>query len=156
MQDIRESLEIVDQSQTPRYVSRFEPLLTQKNFHYTSTQDFPHREPPLRIWQIQIWSTQLLSPTNNLYTRGKTQQLSPLHLEGWALSQTTITSYKRHKTLSQTPPQSPLHKRVNNKPNSSTITFTQEGDPQTQSKEITTLGGLNKPQTNFFTKNKIL
>ena len=47
-------LEIVDQSQTPRYVSRFEPLLyvpafTQKDFHYivhtglptqgTSTED---------------------------------------------------------------------------------------------------------------------
>ena len=50
----RESLEIVDQSQTPRYVSRFEPLLyvpafTQKDFHYSSTHDFPHREPPLRI-----------------------------------------------------------------------------------------------------------
>ena len=35
----RESLEIVDQTQTPRYVSRFEPLLyvpafTQKDFHY--------------------------------------------------------------------------------------------------------------------------
>ena len=77
MQDIkeRESLEIVDQSQTPRYVSMFEPLLyvpdfTQKDFHYVSTQDFPHREPPLRIWQIQTRSTQLLSPINNLYTRG--------------------------------------------------------------------------------------
>ena len=35
----RESLEIVDQTQTPRYVSRFEPLLyvpafTQNDFHY--------------------------------------------------------------------------------------------------------------------------
>ena len=59
MQDIkereRESLEIVDQSQTTRYVSRFEPPLyvpafTQKDFHYTSTQNLPHREPPLRIW----------------------------------------------------------------------------------------------------------
>ena len=56
MQDIkeRESLEIVDQSQTIRYVSRFEPLVyvpafTQKDFHYivhtglptpgTSTED---------------------------------------------------------------------------------------------------------------------
>ena len=39
----RESVEIVDQSQTPRYVSRFGPLLyvpafTQKDFHYASTQ----------------------------------------------------------------------------------------------------------------------
>ena len=50
-----------------RYVSRFEPLLyvpafSQKNFHYKPTQDLPHKEPPLRIWQIQIRSTQLLSP----------------------------------------------------------------------------------------------
>ena len=39
MHNIRESLEIVDQTQTPRYVSTFEPLLyvpafTQKDFHY--------------------------------------------------------------------------------------------------------------------------
>ena len=40
------------------------PRFTQKDFHYTSTEDFPHREPPLRIWVIQTWSTQLLSQTN--------------------------------------------------------------------------------------------
>ena len=50
----RKSLEIVDQSQTQSYVSRFEPLLyvsafTQKDFYYMSIQDHPHREPPLRI-----------------------------------------------------------------------------------------------------------
>ena len=42
MQDIRESLEIVDQTQTIRYVSRFEPLFyvpafTKKDFHYVHT-----------------------------------------------------------------------------------------------------------------------
>ena len=43
MQDMREiELEIVDQTQTTRYVSRFEPLLyvpafTQKDFHYVHT-----------------------------------------------------------------------------------------------------------------------
>ena len=43
MQDIREiELEIVDQTQITRYVSRFEPLLyvpalTQKDFHYVHT-----------------------------------------------------------------------------------------------------------------------
>ena len=55
MQDIKEiELEIVDQTQISRYVSRFEPLLyvpafTQKDFHYvysgppttgTSTEEF--------------------------------------------------------------------------------------------------------------------
>jgi len=43
-----------------------------------------------------------LSNNNNFYTRGKAQQQSPLHLEGWALSQTTITSHKRDKDQSQT------------------------------------------------------
>ena len=84
MQGIKESLEIVDQLQTPRYVSRFEPLLyvpafTQKDFHYTFTQDFPHREPPLSIWQIQTRSTHLLSPTKQ-----------PLHKRQVT---TTITSH---------------------------------------------------------------
>ena len=56
----RESLEKVDQSQTPRYVSRFEPLLyvpafRQKDFHYivhtglptqgTSTEDLSKYKP---------------------------------------------------------------------------------------------------------------
>jgi len=57
-----------------------------------------------------IRSTQLLSPTNNLYTRGKAQQLSPLYLEGWALSQTTITSTLRGiGTKLKLQPHSPLH-----------------------------------------------
>ena len=58
MEDIkRESLEIVNQSQTQRYVSRFEPLLyvpafTQKDIYYIVHTRLPHREPPLRIWVI--------------------------------------------------------------------------------------------------------
>ena len=55
----------------------------------------PHRTP------TQGTSTEDLGNTNreyttplsnkyNLYTRGKAQHKSPLHLEGWALSQTTI------------------------------------------------------------------
>ena len=53
MQDIRDiELEIVDQTQTPRYISRFEPLLyvpafTQKDFTM-STQDLLQRESPPR------------------------------------------------------------------------------------------------------------
>ena len=83
----------MDQTQTPRHVSRFEPLLyvpafTQKDFYYMSTQDLPYRKPPPRIWQIQTRSTQLLSPTK-----------SPLHKRQGT---TTITSHKRNKALSQT------------------------------------------------------
>ena len=75
----RESLEIVDQSQTTRYVSRFQlllyvPAFTQKDFHYMSTQDFPHREPPLRILgNTNLEYTTPLSTNNNHYTRGKAQ-----------------------------------------------------------------------------------
>jgi len=42
-----------------------------------STQDFPHREPLLRIWVIQTWSTQLLSPTiQPLHKRQGTTQIT--------------------------------------------------------------------------------
>ena len=96
----------MDQSQTQSYVSRFEPLLyvptfTRRIFTITSTQDFSHRKPPLRIWVIQTWSTQLLSqkttstqkvrhkltqdqPFNRVIdTKPKLQPQLPLHLEGY-------------------------------------------------------------------------
>ena len=105
MQDIkeRESLEIVDQSQTQRYVSRFEPLLhvpvfTQKDFYYNVHTGFPTQETSTEdLSKYNQECTTLLSNKHNLYTRGKAQQQSPLHLEGWALSQTTITSHQRDK-----------------------------------------------------------
>jgi len=59
----------------------------------SSAQDFPHREPPLRIWVNTNWEyTTPLSNTNTTYTlRGKAQQTqSPLHLERQALSQIKI------------------------------------------------------------------
>ena len=75
----RESLEIVDQTQTPRYVSRFESLLhvpafTQKDFHYihtgpptqgTSTEEFV-------ITKLEVYNSSLQH--NHLYTRGKAQR----------------------------------------------------------------------------------
>ena len=86
----------------------FEPLLyvptfTEKDFHYivhiglptqgTSTEDLDNTN--------QEYTTPL-SNKHNLYISGKAQQQSPLHLEGWTLSQTTITSHQRDKALSQT------------------------------------------------------
>ena len=77
MQDIREiELEIVDQTQTPRYISRFEQLLyvpafTQKNFHYVHTV-LP-TQGTSRNLQLPTWSIQLLSQHNHLYSRGKVQ-----------------------------------------------------------------------------------
>ena len=96
MHNTKESLEIVDQSKTTRYVSRFESLLyvpafTQKDFHYivhtglltqgTSTED-------LGKYNLGVHNSSLQQ--DNLYIRGKAQHKSPLHLEGWALNQTTI------------------------------------------------------------------
>ena len=79
MQNIREiELEIVDQTQTPRYISRFEPLFyvpafTQKDFHYihtgpptqgTSTEKFANTNLGVHKSSLQH---------NHLYTRGKAQ-----------------------------------------------------------------------------------
>ena len=49
--------------------------------HGTSTED---------LGNTNLEYTTPLSNNNNLYIRGKAQQQSPLHLEGWVLSQTTI------------------------------------------------------------------
>ena len=93
MQDIisegreRESLEIVDQSQTQRYVSRFEPLLyipafTQKDFHYIVHTGLPTQGTSTEdLGNTNLEYTTSLS-NNNLYRRGKAQQQSPLYLEG--------------------------------------------------------------------------
>ena len=86
------------------------PASHRRIFIIASTQDFSHREPPLRIWANTTRSTQLLSPTNTTYTlRGMAQQLSPLHLEGWALSQTTINLSVEGLGSKPTLQQSPLH-----------------------------------------------
>ena len=71
MQDMREiELEIVDQTQTPRYASRFEPLLyvpafTQKDFHYV------HTEPPIKgtsTEEFAIINLEYTTPLSNTTT----------------------------------------------------------------------------------------
>ena len=74
-QDInRESVEIVDQSQTQRYVSRFEPLLyvpalTQKDFHYNVHIGLP----------TQGTSTEDLGNTTLEVHNSSLKQQQPLH-----------------------------------------------------------------------------
>ena len=86
----------MDQSQITRYVSRFEPLLyapafTQKDFYYIIHTGLPTQGTSTEDLGNTIWEyTTPLSNKHNLYTRGKAQQLSPLHLEGRALSQNKI------------------------------------------------------------------
>ena len=124
----------MNQSQITRYVSIFEslfyvPAFTQKNFHHTSTQDFPHREPPLRIWQIQIRITQLLSPTKQpLYKRQGT---------------TTITSHKRDKALSQTNHNHLYTRGITTNPNHNlNHLYTRGMNTNPKQRKITTLGDL--------------
>ena len=69
----------------------------------SSTQDFPHREPPLRIWVNTTGSTQLLSLTNTTSTlRGKAQSQtrSTSQMRDRHKAKTTITSHLRDKALS--------------------------------------------------------
>jgi len=91
--------------QTPRYVLRFEPLVyvpafTQKDFHYV------HTGPPTRGTSIEKFAITKLEYTTPLSNT------------------TTSTEEARHKAKTQ----SPLHKTdEGSKPNSTTITSTQEG-----------------------------
>ena len=71
---MRESLEIVDQSQIPRYVSRFEPLLyvpafTQKDFHYVRTRSSTKGRSP-RNYNSTLRVRYSSLKHDHLYTRG--------------------------------------------------------------------------------------
>ena len=83
--NVRErELEKVDQTQTTRYVSRFEHTALRHRLH---TEGFsltcPHREPPLRIWANTTGSTQLLSkPIQPLTEAGHNQHKNHLTQEG--------------------------------------------------------------------------
>ena len=118
--NIRESLEIVDQSQTPRYILRFEHLALRPRLHTKRFSLYrPHRTSHTgnlhwEFRQIQLGSTQLLSHQIQPLTRGKAQSQhninlllegyqqtqSPLHLEGWHLAKQISTSHKRDKAQS--------------------------------------------------------
>ena len=107
MHNKRESLEIVDQTQTPRYVLRSSHCSTsppshRRIFTISSTQDFPHREPPLRIWVIQLQSTQLLSPTNTTSTQEVRHNNDHLYTQrDRHLAKTRLTSQQRDKAQRQ-------------------------------------------------------
>ena len=68
----------MDQSQTERYVSRFElllyvPAFTQKDFHYIVHAGLPTQGSSTEdLGNTNLEYTTPLS-TNNLYTRGKAQ-----------------------------------------------------------------------------------
>ena len=74
MQDKRESLEIVDQTQTLRYVSRFDTVLyvtvfTQKDFHYVHTGIFT-KGPSPRNYNCTLGVYYSSLKHNYFYTKG--------------------------------------------------------------------------------------
>ena len=99
----------MDQTQTPRYVLRFESLLyvpafTQKNFYYV------HTGPPTQGTSMEEFTITKLGvhnsslKYNHLYTLGQCKKPNHNHL---------YTRGIRHKAKTQ--PQSPLHKRDRHK-----------------------------------------
>ena len=119
---------IVDQTQTPRYASRFKPLLyvsalTQKDFHYIVYTGLPTQGTSTEdLGNTTLEYTTPLSNKHNLYTRGKAKQQSPL-----TRGISTMTNQS----------QSPLHKRDTNK-----------------YKEDYNSWWSQQPQTNFLTKTR--
>ena len=97
----------------------------------SSTQDFPHREPPLRIWVMQTRSTQLLSPTNTTSKQHARQNNNQPLTRG-------ILNHHFHNHLSLEGYQH-YHLSL-------------EGYHKVW--KVTTLGGLSQPQTNFLTKTR--
>ena len=116
-------------------------------FTNSSTQDFPHREPPLRIWVIQAWEyttplSNKLQPLIrgqaqsqhkiNLSLDGYLQTQSPLHLEGYQQTQ------------------SPLHLEGYQKPNCTTSsTLRGKGTKQSKGKGLQYLV-VSKTTNQFF------
>ena len=100
----------MDQTKTPRYVSRFEPLLyvpafTQKDFHYIHTGPPTQETSTEKFAIIKLGVYNSSFQHNHLYIRGKAQSQNNNHLYT-----------RRIKAQSQTPPQSPLYKRDEHKP----------------------------------------
>ena len=79
----RESLEIVDQTQTLKYVSRFEPLLyvptfTQKDFHYSVHTGLPTQgtsTEDLCKYNLRVHNSSLTKYNFSLEARHKTNHL---------------------------------------------------------------------------------
>ena len=136
-------------SSTQLYV----PAFTQKDFHYIVHTGLQHREPLMRIWVIQTGSKQLLSPTIQPLTRGKAQYKSPLHLDGWALSQTMINLTLERFQLNHLSLEGCKHLFHNH--------LSLEGYQHNHLSlegyhkvwKVATLGGLSQPQTNSFSQN---
>ena len=146
---------IVDQTQIPRYVSRFEPLLyvpvfTQKDFHCV------HTGPPTKgnlyrgiyNYKLRVYNSSLQH--NHLYSRGKVQSQNSITStqEGKAQSQTTITFTQEGQGTKRKHNYNHLYTRgMNTNPKQKRdYNLGDHNRPQT------TLSDHNRPQTIFLTK----
>ena len=142
-----------------RAPSSTSPPLHRRIFTMSSTQDFTHREPPLRIWVIQFWSTQLLSQpttTSTLEVRHNNNHLYTQRDGHLAKQQSPHTRGIIHKA--NTPTITSTLRGIPTKPNStSTINnqhYTRGITTNPNKRRFTTLGGFSKPQINFLTKTR--
>jgi len=102
------------------------PPSHRRIFTISSTQDFPYKEPPLRIWVIQTGGTQLLSPTiQPLHKRQDTTQITftlkemstelnnyQPHTRGIRHLANTPTITSTLRAIPTQPPQSPLTRGI--------------------------------------------
>ena len=132
----------MDQTQTVRYVSRFElllyvPAFTQKDFHYVHIGP-SIKGPSTRNYNFTLGVHYSSLKHDYLYTRGISTKPKHNHL---------YTRGIRHKAKAQS--QSPLHKRDRHK--SKVRKSYKLGD---HNKPQITLGDHNRPQIIFFTKTR--
>ena len=160
----KRELEIVDQTQTQRYVSRFEHTALRPRLH---TEGFlltrPHRTSHTgnlhwRFEQIQLGSTQFLSHQIQPLTRGKAQHKALLHLEGYTLSQNNNQPLTRGIRLKANTNNNrlTLERLQHNLHNHLSLEGYQHNHLSLEGyhKEwkITTLGGINNHKLIFLTK----
>ena len=159
----KRELEIVDQTQTPRYISRFKhpalrPPFTQKDFHYSVHTGLPTEGTStenLGKYNLKVHNSSLNKYNLLLEARHKANTISISQMRD------------RHKaTQQQSPHIWEIRHLANTLTNTSTlrgisittstITSTQEGYSQSQIKEVYNSRWSQRPQTNSFSQNKIL
>ena len=155
-------------SSTQLYV----PPSHRRIFTNSSTLDFSHREPPLRIWVNTTWEyTTPLSNKYNLYTQrqgttnsitstligiGTYQTTNHLTLEGLGSkplkhNHLTLEGFQHNLHLSLEGAKHHFHYHLSLEAYQLNH-LSLEGCHKVR--RVTTLGGLSQPQTNFLTKTR--
>ena len=130
----RESLEIVDQTQTQRYVSRFEHPALRPHLHTEGFSLYVHTGPSTKVPPLKNYNSALRVHNsslkhNHLYTRGIGTKPNHNHLYTRGIrhkAKTQIQSPLQKRDRHKAKAQSSLHKR-DKAQSQITITSTQEG-----------------------------